>query len=69
MQKEDEEPIYQGGFPKEQGWFDCRYNGIDERLQHWICPIAGRHHWKNLKGEYLERFYDIEWTGEADIYP
>lgn len=65
-----EEPIYNEGYPEQQGWYDCLIdNTEEERLQHWVCPLAGRHHWKNIKGEYVEALHDVKWFGKPSVNP
>lgn len=64
------EPRYNTGYPQLQGWFDVRIDGVqDDRLQHWVCPIAGRHHWKDLEGNYIEALHDVTWTGTPSLHP
>lgn len=52
------------GFPKKQGWYDVLVNGEYQRLQHFICVMDGRHHWKKHDGDYETR--KVVWTGEAE---
>ena len=52
------------GYPKAQGWYDCFVAGNYCRLQHWICIMDRRHHWKRRDGSYeTER---VLWTGEPE---
>ena len=61
---------WQSGWPEQQGWFDCLIDGANEdRLQHWICPMAGRHHWKNIDGDYVEALHSVQWFGNAELTP
>lgn len=65
-----EEPIYNEGYPEQQGWYDVLIDNREEdRLQHWVCPIAGRHHWKDRKGNYIEALHDVKWTGTPTVNP
>lgn len=59
---------WQDGWPDQQGWFDCLIdNHTEDRLQHWICPIAGRHHWKDIKGNYIEALHTVKYFGDAEL--
>lgn len=65
-----EEPIYKEGYPEKQGWFDVLIDGVQEdRLQHWVCQVYGRHHWKDTEGNYIEALHTVTWTGEPSRYP
>ena len=60
---------WQDGWPEQQGWFDCLIDGKEEdRLQHWICPIAGRHHWKDKDGNYVEALHSVQFYGRAELF-
>ena len=66
----EDEPIYLDGWPEQQGWFDCLIDGTEpDRLRHWICPIAGRHHWVSIDNQYIEALHQVTYTGEATAYP
>ena len=60
-------PEYKDGFPTEQGWYDVTVDGMDDRLQHFICRMEGREYWKDIKGNPVEGV--ILWTGEASALP
>jgi hypothetical protein len=65
-----QEPIYHTGYPEQQGWFDVLIDGeIEDRLQHWVCQIYGKHHWKDTAGNYVEALHKVEWTGNAEMRP
>ena len=66
----EEEPIYNEGYPEQQGWYDVLIDGVqEERLQHWICSIIGRHHWKDMDGNYIEALHTVTWTGKPSVRP
>ncbi len=60
------EEEYKEGYPEQQGWFDVL---IEDRLQHWVCHIAGRHHWKDTEGNYIEALHSVKWTGKPSLNP
>ena len=65
-----EEPIYSEGYPTQQGWYDVLIDGVQEdRLQHWVCAVYNRHHWKDLEGNYVEALHEVKWTGKPSIRP
>lgn len=64
------EEEYKEGYPEQQGWFDVLIDDcIEDRLQHWVCHISGRHHWKDRDGNYIEALHNVTWIGEPTINP
>lgn len=62
-----DEEIYFDGFPQQQGWYDVKIDGKDDRLRHWVCSISGRHEWMDRASNYV-RGKDIKWCGTASVY-
>ena len=64
------EEEYKEGYPEQQGWFDVLIDDcIEDRLQHWVCHIAGRHHWKDTEGNYIEALHSVKWIGKPSLNP
>lgn len=64
MAEEIDGIFWNDGWPKSQGWFDCLVFGEYVRLQHFICQLDGRHHWKKHGGDYETN--KVLWTGEPE---
>lgn len=54
------------GMPNTQGYYDVLIDNEEESvLRFWVCPMKRKGHWMNDKGDYLESFHDIKYTGTA----
>lgn len=52
--------IWNTGYPKEKGWYDCRIDGKEIRLYFFICELSPKkRYWTD---ENRQRVYDkVEW--------
>ena len=53
---------WHGGFPREQGWYECLLDGEPCVLRHWRCEMKRRSEWIDVKGNYM-RGRKVLWAG------
>lgn len=51
--------MWNEGYPKDTGWYDCLVDGEEVKLYHFICIMSGRHEWSDQENNYV--YADVKW--------
>lgn len=62
----DNEKTWKSGWPKKEGWYNCRVDGeLELKLKYYVCQVARKPHWVDSHGDYIETMGRVEWCDET----